>query len=109
MVGGGELQERLSVIRIGGPSPSSPKVPDGAAGPRACSRRICPRMLRLYQPLTSHQRAMKAPTGPLWVQEIKHDGFCIIARRVGDVGAAVNQTGLRLRGAIPLDRNLSRG
>jgi len=30
-------------------------------------------------------RAPKAPTGPLWVHEIKHDGFRIVARRVGGV------------------------
>src|SRR4029079_4259253 len=28
---------------------------------------------------------MKAPTGPLWVYEIKHDGFRIIARKIGGV------------------------
>lgn len=28
---------------------------------------------------------MKAPTGPLWVHEIKRDGFRIVARRVGGV------------------------
>src|SRR5215217_9558395 len=41
-------------------------------------------MLRLYQPCLP-TRAMKAPTGPLWIHEIKHDGFRIVARRIGDV------------------------
>src|SRR6187399_2933097 len=41
-------------------------------------------MLRLYQPCLP-TRSMKAPTGPLWVHEIKHDGFRIVARRVGGV------------------------
>jgi len=30
-------------------------------------------------------RAVKAPTGPLWIHEIKHDGFRIVARRIGAV------------------------
>ena len=41
-------------------------------------------MLRLYQPCLP-TRSMKAPTGPLWIHEIKHDGFRIVARRVGGV------------------------
>src|SRR3954469_8369087 len=41
-------------------------------------------MMRLYQPCLP-TRAMKAPTGPLWVHEIKIDGFRIVARKVGGV------------------------
>jgi ATP-dependent DNA ligase len=41
-------------------------------------------MLRLYQPCLPTP-APKAPTGPLWVHEIKHDGFRIVARRIGGV------------------------
>jgi bifunctional non-homologous end joining protein LigD len=41
-------------------------------------------MLRLYQPCLP-TRAPKAPTGPLWIHEIKHDGFRIVARRVNGV------------------------
>ena len=41
-------------------------------------------MLRLYQPCLP-TRSLKAPTGPLWIHEIKHDGFRIVARRVGGV------------------------
>src|SRR4051812_35338631 len=41
-------------------------------------------MLRLYQPCLP-TRAVKAPTGPLWIHEIKHDGFRIIARRINGV------------------------
>src|SRR6476659_376528 len=41
-------------------------------------------MLRLYQPCLP-TRAMKAPSGPLWIHEIKHDGFRIVARRIGGV------------------------
>ena len=43
-----------------------------------------PIMLRLYQPCLP-TRVMKAPTGEQWVHEIKHDGFRIIARKVGGV------------------------
>jgi hypothetical protein len=39
-------------------------------------------MLRLYQPCLP-KRSMKAPSGPNWIHEIKHDGFRIVARRVG--------------------------
>src|SRR5678816_3110007 len=41
-------------------------------------------MLRLYQPCLP-TRSVKAPTGPLWIHEIKHDGFRIVARRIGGV------------------------
>ena len=41
-------------------------------------------MLRLYQPCLP-TRALKAPMGPLWVHEIKHDGFRIVARRLNGV------------------------
>jgi bifunctional non-homologous end joining protein LigD len=41
-------------------------------------------MLRLYQPCLP-TRAMKAPAGDLWVYEIKHGGFRIIARKIGGV------------------------
>src|SRR6186713_3055575 len=41
-------------------------------------------MLRLYQPCLP-TRSLKAPTGPLWIHEIKHDGFRIVARRVGGI------------------------
>jgi bifunctional non-homologous end joining protein LigD len=41
-------------------------------------------MLRLYQPCLP-TRSLKAPTGPLWMHEIKHDGFRIVARRIGGV------------------------
>lgn len=41
-------------------------------------------MLRLYQPCLP-TRAVKPPTGPNWVHEIKHDGFRIVARRINDV------------------------
>src|SRR6187401_1396357 len=37
-------------------------------------------MVRLYQPCLP-TRSMKAPTGPLWIHEIKHDGFRIVARQ----------------------------
>jgi len=52
-----------------------------------CKRRIqghLTAMLRLYQPCLP-TRAMKAPAGDLWVYEIKHDGFRIIARKIGGV------------------------
>src|SRR4029079_15320510 len=39
-------------------------------------------MLRLYQPCLP-TRAAEPPTGPNWVHEIKHDGFRIVARKVG--------------------------
>ena len=45
---------------------------------------ICAQMLRLYQPCLP-TRALKAPTGPLWIHEIKHDGFRIVARRINGV------------------------
>jgi ATP-dependent DNA ligase len=41
-------------------------------------------MLRLDQPCLP-TRSLKAPTGPLWIYEIKHDGFRIVARRIGGV------------------------
>ena len=40
-------------------------------------------MLRLYQPCIP-TRSEVAPTGPQWVHEIKHDGYRIIARKIGD-------------------------
>jgi hypothetical protein len=40
-------------------------------------------MLRLYQPCIP-TRSEEAPTGPQWVHEIKHDGYRIIARKIGD-------------------------
>jgi bifunctional non-homologous end joining protein LigD len=46
-------------------------------------------MLRLYMPCLP-TRAMKPPCGAGWVHEVKHDGFRIIARRVG--GAVRLQT-----------------
>jgi hypothetical protein len=39
-------------------------------------------MLRLYQPCLP-TRALKAPSGDRWIHEIKHDGYRLIARRVG--------------------------
>jgi ATP-dependent DNA ligase len=42
------------------------------------------RMLRLYQPCLP-TRSLKAPTGPLWIHEITHDGFRIVARRINGV------------------------
>jgi ATP-dependent DNA ligase len=39
------------------------------------------RMLRMYQPCLP-ARSTEAPTDPLWILEIKHDGFRIIVRRV---------------------------
>jgi bifunctional non-homologous end joining protein LigD len=41
-------------------------------------------MYRMYQPCLP-TRAAQAPTGPLWIHEIKHDGFRIVARRINDV------------------------
>src|SRR3954451_13435206 len=41
-------------------------------------------MFREYQPCLP-TRAMKAPSGQLWIHEIRHDGFRIIARKVGGV------------------------
>ena len=41
-------------------------------------------MVRLYQPCLPI-RCLKAPTGPLWIHEIKHDGFRIVARRINGV------------------------
>ena len=52
--------------------------------PKNAAPRYIPGMLRLYQPCLP-TRSLKAPTGPLWVHEIKHDGFRIVARRVGGV------------------------
>ena len=39
-------------------------------------------MFRSFQPCLP-TRVMKAPTGERWIHEIKHDGFRLIARRVG--------------------------
>ena len=41
-------------------------------------------MLCLYQPCLP-TRAPVAPTGENWIHEIKHDGFRIVARRIGGV------------------------
>ena len=41
-------------------------------------------MVRLYQPCLPTCSA-KAPAGPLWVHEIKHDGFRVVARRINSV------------------------
>jgi bifunctional non-homologous end joining protein LigD len=40
-------------------------------------------MLRLYQPCIP-TRSKLPPSGPQWVHEIKHDGYRIIARKIGD-------------------------
>jgi bifunctional non-homologous end joining protein LigD len=41
-------------------------------------------MYRMYQPCLP-TRAAQAPSGPLWIHEIKHDGFRIVARRINGV------------------------
>jgi bifunctional non-homologous end joining protein LigD len=41
-------------------------------------------MLRQYQPYLP-TRALKRPMGGHWVHEVKHDGFCSVARRIGTV------------------------
>ena len=38
--------------------------------------------LRLYEPCLP-TKALKPPVGSNWVHEIKHDGYRLIARRVG--------------------------
>ena len=58
-------------------------------------------MLRLYQPCLP-TRAPKAPTGPLWVHEIKHDGFRLIARRVGGDVRLFTKTGFDVSGRYTL-------
>jgi bifunctional non-homologous end joining protein LigD len=42
-----------------------------------------PRVMSNAYPPCLPTRVMKAPTGERWVHEIKHDGFRIIARRIG--------------------------
>ena len=50
--------------------------------PHADSASISANMFRSFQPCLP-TRVMKAPTGERWIHEIKHDGFRLIARRVG--------------------------
>jgi ATP-dependent DNA ligase len=49
--------------------------------------------LRLYEPCLP-TRAPKPLIGSSWVHEIKHDGYRLIARRVGD------RVSLRTRGGL---------
>ena len=50
-------------------------------------------MLNAFRPCLP-TRVVKAPTGERWVHEIKHDGFRIIARRIGrDVRLSTKQGG----------------
>lgn len=68
-------------------------------------------MLRLHQPCFP-TRAPKPPTGDNWVHEIKHDGFRMVARRVGGVrlqpntateahGIAINDYAERYQPIVP--------
>jgi hypothetical protein len=43
----------------------------------------------------------KVPSGTDWVHEIKHDGYRLQVRRVGDPGAAVHARRLRLEWPLP--------
>ncbi len=48
--------------------------------PLARERRRPAGFIKPCQPVLSD----KAPSGPLWIQEIKHDGYRIVARKSGD-------------------------
>ena len=58
-------------------------------------------MLREYQPCLP-VRVMKAPTGERWVTEIKHDGYRLIARRVGKVVRLYTKNGYDWAERYPL-------
>ena len=58
-------------------------------------------MLRLYQPCIP-TRALKAPSGERWVHEIKHDGYRLIARRVGKVVRLFTKNGYDWSERYPL-------
>jgi ATP-dependent DNA ligase len=47
----------------------------------------------------------KLPSGDLWLHEIKHDGFRIIARKDGDRVRLYSRPGNDFTGRFPLYRN----
>jgi ATP-dependent DNA ligase len=57
-------------------------------------------MLRLFQPCLP-TRVKTAPSGPLWVHEIKHDGFRIVARKAGGVVRLYSKQGYDWSGRYP--------
>jgi ATP-dependent DNA ligase len=58
-------------------------------------------MLRVYEPCLP-SKAPKPPVGDGWVHEIKHDGYRLIARRVGD------RVSLRTRGGFDWSKRYPR-
>jgi bifunctional non-homologous end joining protein LigD len=58
-------------------------------------------MLRLYRPCLP-TRALRPPTGPHWIHEIKHDGFRIVARRIHDVVRLQTKQGFDYASRYPL-------
>ena len=58
-------------------------------------------MLRLYQPCIP-VRSKVAPSGPQCVHEIKHDGYRLIARRIGDKVRLITRGGYDWTKRYPL-------
>ena len=58
-------------------------------------------MLRLYQPCIP-VRSKVAPSGPQWVHEIKHDGYRLIVRRIGDRARLITRGGYDWSKRYPL-------
>ena len=57
-------------------------------------------MLRLYQPCIP-VRSKVAPSGPQWVHEIKHDGYRLIVRRIGERVSLQTRNGYNWVGRYP--------
>ena len=59
-------------------------------------------MLRLYEPCIP-TRSKVPPSGPEWVHEIKHDGYRIIARKIGERVQLLTKGGYDWAKRYPLD------
>jgi ATP-dependent DNA ligase len=49
-------------------------------------------------------KASQSPSRPLWVHEIKHDGFRVVARKEGERVWLYSRPGNDLTSALPADR-----
>jgi bifunctional non-homologous end joining protein LigD len=67
-------------------------------GLSAAARRALPDRFELCLPMT----ALHPPSGPLWLHEIKHDGFRIVARKVRDRVRLYNHRGDDVARRFPL-------
>jgi hypothetical protein len=85
-------QPRTAQPGLGSSPAGDERLFDGGA---CCSRR------RLRRPLCIPSRALKPPSGPDWVHEIKHDGYRLIVRRDGETVRLFTRRGYDWTGRYP--------